>query len=142
MLSLLRGLLMILGVSAIGIGASILAFGPTQVSWTFEHAYDAISTWRGQLSARWAPTMDSELRFYAPLFAAFGVLCLRAAYDARVASSLTPWLALVFFIGGLGRAVSWLAVGAPHPLFVMLMWIELVLPPILLALWLGRRPRP
>jgi len=46
-----------------------------------------------------------------------------------------PWLALLFLLGGLGRAISYATVGAPHPFFVVLMTIELVTPPILAGLW-------
>ena len=51
-----------------------------------------------------------------------------------------PWLAAVFFVGGAGRAFSWLAVGAPHPFFLLLMMIELALPPLLVLLWWRARP--
>ena len=46
-----------------------------------------------------------------------------------------PWLAAVFFVGGAGRAFSWLMIGAPHPFFLLLMTIELALPPLLVLLW-------
>ena len=46
-----------------------------------------------------------------------------------------PGLAAVFFVGGAGRAFSCLAVGAPHPFFLLLMTIELALPPLLVLLW-------
>jgi hypothetical protein len=38
-------------------------------------------------------------------------------------------------VGGAGRAFSWLVVGAPHPFFLLLMTIELALPPLLVLLW-------
>ena len=53
----------------------------------------------------------------------------------------TPWLAGVFFAGGVGRAISLASVGAPHPFFLALMAIELAAPPVLVGLWLGARPR-
>jgi hypothetical protein len=79
--------------------------------------------------------MDSELRFYAPLFGAYGMLMLWTAQDLFVRNYLIPWLAAVFFLGGLGRVLSYAAVGAPHPLFVVLMAIELLMPPVLVGLW-------
>ena len=48
-------------------------------------------------------------------------------------------LAGLFFVGGLGRALSYAAVGAPHPAFVMQMATELILPPVFLALWQAAR---
>jgi hypothetical protein len=50
-----------------------------------------------------------------------------------------PWLAGVFFTGGVGRIFSRLSVGAPHPFFTLLLVIEVTLPVIMLALWLGAR---
>jgi hypothetical protein len=41
---------------------------------------------------------------------------------------------VVFWLGGVGRVISYFAVGAPHPLFSVLMWIEIALPIALLAL--------
>jgi Domain of unknown function (DUF4345) len=40
-------------------------------------------------------------------------------------------LAVTFFLGGLARVVSMLAVGLPHPLFSALTLLELGLPPII-----------
>jgi hypothetical protein len=45
----------------------------------------------------------------------------------------------VFFAGGVGRAISHLSVGTPHPFFTVLMAIELLLPPVLVLLWLAAR---
>jgi hypothetical protein len=38
-------------------------------------------------------------------------------------------------VGGAGRAFSLLVFGAPHPFFLLLMTIELALPPLLVLLW-------
>jgi hypothetical protein len=40
--------------------------------------------------------------------------------------------------------VSYLSLGPPHPFFMLLMAIELLLPPVILGLWLaaGRGNRP
>jgi Domain of unknown function (DUF4345) len=48
-------------------------------------------------------------------------------------------LAGVFFVGGVGRAFSYVALGPPHPFFALLMTIELATPPALMLLWLGSR---
>jgi hypothetical protein len=130
----LRGLLIVLGVSAIAICLSIVGAGPTETAWAFEGAFDAALGRHDPLSTRWPPTMDSELRFYAPLFGAYGVLVLSVARDMAGRRHLIPWIALVFFLGGMGRAVSWAVVGAPHPLFLALMAVELILPGVLIGL--------
>jgi hypothetical protein len=46
---------------------------------------------------------------------------------------------VVFFVGGVGRAISCVQVGAPHPLFLNLMAIELIVPPIFLLLYVRAR---
>ena len=66
----------------------------------------------------------------------------RRAWTARdlvARLSLVPWLAGVFFVGGVGRALSYAAVGAPHPFFLLLMALELTTPLLLAGLWLGAR---
>ena len=97
--------------------------------------FDALSGWRGPDSPPWPPTIDNELRFYAALWGAYGVVLLLAARDYTGWAVRVPWLAAVFFVGGAGRAFSWLMIGAPHPFFLLLMTIELALPPLLVLLW-------
>jgi len=46
-------------------------------------------------------------------------------------------LALVFFAGGLARVVSMVLAGLPHPFFIAMTVLELVLP--LVLLWLASR---
>jgi hypothetical protein len=67
------------------------------------------------------------------------VLTLRAAATLEARINDVPWLAGVFFLGGIGRLISWMAVGAPHPFFLSLMAAELGLPLILIFLWLRVR---
>lgn len=76
-------------------------------------------------------TMDSEDRFYATLFLGFGaalIWCSRALEQRR---DLFGALLLIFFLGGIARIVSALAVGPPDTLFIVLGGVELLLPPIL-----------
>jgi hypothetical protein len=61
------------------------------------------------------------------------------ARDLAARLYLVPWLAGVFFLGGVGRVISYAAVGPPHPFFLVLMGFELLLPPVLAGLWLGVR---
>jgi Domain of unknown function (DUF4345) len=111
MLPTLRVLLGVLGVSAILICGSIMILGPGATAVTAERAFDA------------------------PFWGAYGILLLAVARDIARLGRWVPWLAAVFFAGGVGRAVSWLAVGPPHPFFVTLMAIELLTPPVLIILW-------
>ena len=131
----LRVLLALLGAAAVGIGSSIFLLGAEQTAWMAERAYSALTGWQGPLSEPWPPTADSELRFYAAIWGAYGVVLLQAAANLRAGGRQVPWLAGIFFLGGVGRALSWLSVGAPHPFFQLLMAIELALPLILILLW-------
>jgi hypothetical protein len=85
--------------------------------------------------------MDSELRFYAPFWGAYGVALLAIARDLAGHRRLVVPAMALFFIGGVGRALSWIAVGEPHPFFSMLMGIELVFPVVIIGLWFAVRAR-
>lgn len=133
MLPTLRILLALLGLSAVAICLSILLTGAAATANLAESLFGGAS---GDL---WPATMDSELRFYAPFWGSYGILLILAALSPARRSGWIPWLAAVFFMGGVGRLISLFAVGWPHPAFVVLMAIELVLPPVLIWLWLGVR---
>ena len=81
--------------------------------------------------------MDSEDRFYATLFLGFGAALIWCGRDICSRAKVFNVLMLVFFLGGVARIISALAVGPPSPLFIFLGSIELVLPPIL-TLWVKR----
>lgn len=137
----LRSFLAVLGVTAVLIALSILVLGAEATGTFGERMFDNLTGRGGPGSPPWPPTMDNELRFYAALWLAFGVLTLRAATQLEARIRDVPWLAGVFFLGGVGRFISWMAVGAPHPFFLFLMYAELGLPPILIFLWLRVRAR-
>ncbi len=73
-------------------------------------------------------TMDSEDRFYATLFAAYGVALLWCIKDIERKSTVVYFLALTFFIGGLARLVSMAAVGPPDTFFIAMTVLELLIP--------------
>jgi hypothetical protein len=73
-------------------------------------------------------TMDSEDRFYATLFAAYGVALLWCIRDIERKSMVVYFLALVFFVGGLARLVSMAAVGLPNNFFIAMTTLELLIP--------------
>ena len=139
MRSTLRVALAVLGASAVAIALSIYLLGAAQTAWAGERVYDAISGWRGPLTPAWPAAMDNELRFYSALWGGYGLALLMAARDPGRWNRAIPWLAAVFFAGGVGRLISIFQIGAPHPFFVLLAAIELVTPPVLIGLWLGAR---
>lgn len=73
-------------------------------------------------------TMDSEDRFYATLFAAYGVALLWCIKDVERKSTVVYFLAATFFIGGLARLVSMAAVGLPNTFFIAMTVLELIIP--------------
>ena len=76
-------------------------------------------------------TMDSEDRFYATLFLGFGAAMVWSGMDLANRRPVLGALLIVFFLGGLARIISWIAVGPPIGLFIVLGAVELVLPPLL-----------
>jgi hypothetical protein len=75
----LRSLLAILGASAVLIALSILLQGAAATAGLGERIFDLVSGWRGPDSPPWPASMDNELRFYAALWGAYGLLVLRCA---------------------------------------------------------------
>lgn len=121
---------------------AIPSFERRSTSGLGERTFDAISGWRGPDSPPWPASMDSVLRFYAALWGAYGLLALRCARNIDKQDGQVPWLAAMFFAGGVGRAMSCFPVGAPHPFLLALMAIELTLPVALAGLWLAQRRAP
>ena len=142
MIAAIRVLLAVLGIAAIAICLSIVLFGPSWTAGFSEGQFDWLTGSVHPSSGPWPPTMDSELRFYAPFWGAYGVALLAVARDLPTKLQFVPPLAGLFFVGGAGRAISYCVVGPPHPFFTLLMAIELLLPLVLLGLWHGARTEP
>jgi hypothetical protein len=83
------------------------------------------------------PSVESELRFYAAFYLAYGIAALRVAPRADRDSTAVRALAGVLFLAGLARAGGWLAAGRPHRLQRGLLVIELAGPPLITA-WQAR----
>ena len=77
--------------------------------------------------------MESELRYYAGFYVAFGLAVLRTAPRAERDPAAVWALAGALFLSGLARAGAWRASGRPHPLQRALLAIELAVPPALVA---------
>jgi hypothetical protein len=76
-------------------------------------------------------TMDSEDRFYATLFLVYGAALLWCVREVEHKAKVVYFLMLTFFVGGLARVASMLAVGLPNTFFLVMTAVELALPVIL-----------
>jgi hypothetical protein len=134
-----------LGAAAIGIALMVFLLGEQAIN-VVQSIFDSI-TGRATTPQAITPTIDSELRFYSTLWFSYGVVLIWVArtmthWIARAVFQrmrLVLYLAAIFFAGGVGRLLSHVLVGAPHPVFTMLMVIELVLPIIIGVLYLRLR---
>ena len=135
----LRLMLALLGFAAVCICLSIMFFGPANTANSFETLFNFVTGLDYPVTGPWPPTMDSELRFYAPLWGAYGLILIAVTRNLEAMLQYVPLLAVIFFIGGAGRVLSHSLIGPPHPFFSVLMVIELVLPVVFLMLWLRIR---
>ena len=137
---MLRFCLLALGISAIGIGASMMLLGPDATGRFFAGIVELVLQNNIELTGFTSADVDSELRFYAVFWIAYGVILVRTSRSSDLTTRTVPILVGLFFTGGVGRLLSFLSVGQPHTLFIALMIVELVLPVLMIILWqLGRR---
>jgi hypothetical protein len=83
------------------------------------------------------PSVESELRFYAAFYTAYGLAALRVAPRADRDTAAMRALGGALFLAGLARAGGWLAAGRPHGLQRALLVVELAAPPVIVA-WQAR----
>ncbi|KOU42908.1 DUF4345 domain-containing protein [Streptomyces sp. WM6378] len=81
------------------------------------------------------PTVDSLMRFFGAIFLGYGLAWIWVARQSPIPSRIVRLLAGIFFLGGAGRLLSWAALGRPNWFQLVLMGIELALPP--LYFWLS-----
>jgi uncharacterized protein DUF4345 len=80
---------------------------------------------------------ESELRFLYVFWIAYGIALILVAPRVDAETLAVRALAAILFAAGLARAIAWLDAGRPAALFVVLMVVELVLPPVIVA-WQAR----
>lgn len=137
-------LLFTVGAAAILIGTSNFIAGPAFTASAFAWLLAAIGADTGQVTAFASADVDTEFRFYAVFWMAYGVLLVSTARSLGKRLPHVPLLAGLFLLGGLGRLGSWALAGPPHLLFAVLMWIEIVVSLVMLAAWrvVSRAERP
>ena len=132
-------LLIVLGLSAILIGLSIYLTGAPHTGEITTQLYDHLTGIPHGSAPLQGPTVDSELRFYAPFWMVYGALLIATARKLKLHLNRVPLLSAVFFAGGVGRGLAYVFTGPPHPAFVVLMVTEFVLPMIFIGLWAAVR---
>ncbi len=80
-------------------------------------------------------TVDNELRFFSVFWIAYGGFCYWVGKNLAEQSSFVPFIALVFFLGGIGRLISIFIVGVPADILIPAMILEFVLPIIIYAIY-------
>ena len=108
----LQVLLAVFGVTAIGISLLHVVLGPASIP--------------GDVPVN--ATMDSEDRFYAILFLAFGATLLWCVKNVERKALVVYFLMLTFLVGGFARLISIAAVGLPNNFFIVMTVLELLLP--------------
>jgi hypothetical protein len=108
----LQVVLMVLGCVAVVAGTATLIFGAASVVGVEDPT----------------PATDSEMRFFAAWYAAAGIALLRTIPRVETQGNLIRGVAVVFFIAGCARGLSWMVVGQPPGVAMLLMVIELALP--------------
>jgi hypothetical protein len=73
-------------------------------------------------------TIDADMRFYAVLFAAYGLAVAWCAQDVETKGLPINLLGSIFFAGGLARLLAWAATGEPNWFYVLMIPVELVIP--------------
>ena len=132
-------LLIVLGLSAILIGLSIYLTGAPHTGEITTQLYDHLTRTPHDSAPLEGSTVDSELRFYAPFWIAYGAILIATARKLKLHLNRVPLLSAVFFAGGVGRGLAYVFTGPPHPAFVVLMVTEFVLPVIFIGLWAAVR---
>ncbi|NYE96713.1 hypothetical protein FHU41_002963 [Psychromicrobium silvestre] len=84
-------------------------------------------------------TLESNYRFLAALMVGVGAAFIAIAIKFTWANVLI-FVCATIFLGGLARVVSWAISGLPNVLMILLMIIELVVPPVIAVwyLWINR----
>ena len=80
-----------------------------------------------------SPEAESELRFYSAFYVAYGLALINVAPRADSDAKAVRGLAAALFGAGLARAGGWAWVGKPHPLQQALLFLELAIPPAVVA---------
>lgn len=80
-------------------------------------------------------TVDNELRFFSVFWLAYGAFCFWVAKNIQAQYKFIPFIALAFFIGGVGRLISILSVGLPASILIPATILEFVIPIVICGIY-------
>ena len=132
----MKGLSLILKISAplfLLIGALHLTIGPNA---------DVALGANLPLSVIGDPVLDSQNRFFGISFTIYGVLFYLCATDLEKYEKVFYCLLAVFFAGGIARLVSLAVTGMPSIQILVLLGLELLIPPVLFVWYKASAGRP
>jgi hypothetical protein len=85
--------------------------------------------------------VESELRFLYALWVGYGAAVIYVGLRAPESRAAVGAVAGVLFAAGVARTIAWIAEGRPDTGFVVLLALELAIPPLLVG-WQGRLLMP
>jgi hypothetical protein len=122
----LKALVQVMGVSCTAIGAAHTALGVRSVI---------------GVDASAGPSVDSQERFFGGIFGGYGLAWVWASRQDPIPSEVVRFLSASMAVGGVGRVLSMIERGRPHPFWVSLTAVEFAAPAAFW--WLTRaRERP
>lgn len=77
---------------------------------------------------------DSQERFFAGLFAVYGLAWIWVARQTPIPGLAIRFLAAGLLVGGLGRVASLIDVGKPHPFWIVMLAVEIAIPALFFAI--------
>ncbi|PIB24811.1 hypothetical protein BFP76_06470 [Amylibacter kogurei] len=118
----------------VAIGASIYLFGIYPMAQIFAPMADILLGDIAPLDQLNHPDIDSEMRFLAIFYVAYGMIVLNTASDLRRRMHRIPLLATVVLLGAVGRGISIYFNGMPHGIMLILLSVEIVVPLFIIML--------
>ncbi|QCH23906.1 DUF4345 domain-containing protein [Mycobacteroides salmoniphilum] len=77
---------------------------------------------------------DSQERFFSGLFAVYGVAWIWVARQSPIPGIAVRFLAAGLLVGGLGRVASLIDRGQPHPFWIVMLAVEILIPALFFAI--------
>jgi hypothetical protein len=83
------------------------------------------------------PSVDSQLRYADVIWLGAGVVLIWSARKPLERAMATRVVLLIAAVAGVGRLISLIVVGVPHPFYLVTMGLELIVTPLIIV-WHSR----